>query len=120
MHPGNSLGHNPNADEAERLRVRETFNLKDHLAGTIPAVHPDAPPVVVTKEQVLILAKFYGIEVISTGGKNGRDLNLEEKYEVLKVENEKLLERCRVAEAKVVVETEDSEADIPAEGITYA
>jgi hypothetical protein len=31
------LGHNPDADLAERLRVRASFNLKEHLAATASA-----------------------------------------------------------------------------------
>lgn len=64
------LTHNPEADEAERLRVRETFVLKDHMAGVrdwVQEAHrtpgmdntAPAPAVTVTLEQAIIIAKHY-------------------------------------------------------------
>lgn len=62
------LTHNPLADEAERLRVRETFVLKDHLNGIPGAGIPVSPslgsthvqpPVTVSLEQAIIIAKHY-------------------------------------------------------------
>lgn len=61
------LTHNPEADEAERLRVRETFVLKDHMAGVgrkcplSPGMDntAPAPAVTVTLEQAIIIAKHY-------------------------------------------------------------
>lgn len=60
------LTHNPEADEAERLRVRETFNLHDHMkAAKAPistptaSAAPSSEPVTVTLEQAIIIAKHY-------------------------------------------------------------
>lgn len=64
------LTHNPEADEAERLRVRETFNLHDHMKAAkgqpistasagAPSSAPSSEPVTVTIEQAIIIAKHY-------------------------------------------------------------
>ena len=106
------IGHNPGADEAERIRFRETFNLHDHLRGTPP--HPSEKPVVhITREQVLELCRSYGIEVIAQsapGMGGGRMQSLEEKaarVDALTEENvrlrslnAKLVERVNRAENK--------------------
>lgn len=74
------LTHNPEADEAERLRVRENFNLRDHMkaakgqpvsgqqgsgqpvstaSASAPSSAPSSEPVTVTLEQAIIIAKHY-------------------------------------------------------------
>lgn len=90
---GAPLGHNPQADEAERLRVRETFDLKAHFGGAVPNAPPQAAPIVITKAQVKELANRYGMEVIESNPAGGRTQNLEEKLEALKADRDSLQAR---------------------------
>lgn len=90
---GGTLGHNPNADEAERLRVRESFNLRDHFNGAVPRPVEQAPPPTVTKAQCIEIAHFYGLEVIASNPAGGRTANIEEKYEALKIDRDSLAAR---------------------------
>lgn len=98
--------------DPELLAFRETFNLSDHLKGikTKPA---EAPPIQITREVALIAARHYGIAIVEGPGDVGgralsaveRCIELEkqmahvaaENHE-LKVANQSLAERCRIAE----------------------
>ena len=93
---GAPLGHNPQADEAERLRVRETFNLKEHFGGAVPQPKEQQAPIVITKAQVMELARGYGLDLIVQGpSQAGRIGNIEEKYEALKLDHAALASRAQ-------------------------
>lgn len=97
--PDGPLGHDPNATREDMLRARSIpvrDQLKDLPRATPPPPEPE--PIKISKEDVLVLCRAYGIDVISENPTSGRRQNLEERVEVLKTENATLLDRARLAE----------------------
>lgn len=92
------LTHNPNADEAERLHVRETFNLREHMKqtqGAAPA--QEAPPPHISKETVIILAERYGLHVIDENA-GGHAIHIGDQLKVAQDQAAGLLVRAQSAE----------------------
>lgn len=95
------LGHNPNATREEMLRERETFNLREHLRGIKPEPPPATPPpegIKISREQVIILCHAYGIDLLDDPDRPAGS-GLPGRMDILTKENERLLDRCRLAEA---------------------
>jgi hypothetical protein len=116
--PMGGLGHNPNADYAERMRNRETFNLKEHLAKAPKAPEP-APPVHITRDQVKTLAEAYGLHLVDPEGTSGNALHVSEQLKKLQDENAALLQRAKLAEAAAASAVREMKAK-PAESQSAA
>lgn len=104
--PDGPLGHNPDADAEELLRVRANFNLAEHLAGRTES--PKAPePVNMNRDTVLELCDIYGLVLMDDPRRaTGHKLNLTERLALseklvvgLREENSGLLTRATLAEA---------------------
>jgi hypothetical protein len=95
------LGHNPNASEAERMRVRETFNLHDHLHGINPQSNPtpSGGAVNLDNEGLRTLARAVGLELV-TAEEAKQIEELKSKVAELELKNQNLLSRLNKAEAK--------------------
>lgn len=98
---GDTLGHNPNATQEELLKFREGFVLSEHFNGAVPQPKATDAPVVITKAQVIELARAYGLDLIASNPVGGRTDNLEEKYEALKADRDSLSLRLLDQNAKV-------------------
>ena len=90
------LGHNPNADYAERMRARAT-PVKDQVNGAVPV--PPAEPIHITREQAIAIAGTYGLLLVDHEGTPSHSVHIAEQVKTLQDQNVLLLERCRLAEA---------------------
>lgn len=95
----NPLGHNPDADEAELIRNRESFDVREHLKGTQGNPTTPSGPVHLTLDQIKGLARAAGLFIVEDDQKTGHVLNREERIAELKRDNATLLDRALLAEA---------------------